>query len=225
MTAMSARPCLVLLVLLVPLGCGAPASAQQAGNRAEESDFRPHVEFTPFAGYRVGGKFDYDGLAATQTLNIQDDSSWGVDIGLYRDRASFYELLYSQQNARLDTHGTNLGRFQLRTEYAHLGGTLLFPDENWFVPYLSMTIGVTKFEPQDPQYASESDFSMSLGGGIRFPFNEHLAVVLGVRGYLTFVDASSQIFCVSNGGLVCQFHVSGNSFFQGEGQLGFAMTF
>jgi opacity protein-like surface antigen len=215
----------MLVLLIVPMGVIAPALAQDQRSNEDESDFRPRFEFTPFMGYRMGGKFDYDGLSATQTLNVRDDSSWGFDIGLYRDGASFYEALYSQQNGELETRGSNLGTFGLRTEYAHLGGTLLFPDENWFIPYLSMTAGVTKFDPRDNQYASESDFSMSLGGGVRFPFNEHLAVAFGVRGYLTFVDASSQIFCVSNGGAVCRFHISGNSFFQGEAQLGFVATF
>jgi hypothetical protein len=220
---MSARFCLALFATC--LGFAVPALAQEPADSRDQSDFRPHVEFTPFAGYRVGGKFDYDGLAATQTLDIKDASSWGIDIGLYRDRSSFYELLYSQQDAHLDTRGTNLGSFPLRTEYVHFGGTLLFPDENWFVPYLSMTIGATKFEPHDGRYSSESDFSMSLGGGLRLPVNNNFAVVLGVRGYLTFVDASSQIFCASNGGLGCLFRISGNSFFQAEAQAGFALTF
>jgi Outer membrane protein beta-barrel domain len=220
---MTARP--VFLLLATFLGCTAPVAAQEAADPAYTRDFVPHFEITPFAGYRVGGTFDYDGLTATQSLDIRDDSSWGVDVGLYRDNASFYEVLYSQQASSLDTRGTTLGRLQLRTEYAHFGGTLLFPEANWFVPYLSMTIGATKFDPEGDQYRSETDFSMSLGGGLRLPFNEHAAVVLGVRGYLTFVDANTQIFCVSNGGGACLFRISSNSFFQAEAQLGFALTF
>jgi hypothetical protein len=201
------------------------AAAQDEGSYVSDSDFRPHVEITPFVGYRSGGKFDYESTSGTRTLDIRDDSSWGVDVGLYRDFASFYELLYSQQDALLETRGTALGALQLRTEYAHFGGTLLFPQGNWLVPYLSMTIGATRFDPDSDQYRSETDFSMSLGGGLRMPFNEHAAVVLGVRGYLTFVDAKTQIFCVSNGGGTCLFRISGSSFFQAEAQLGFALTF
>jgi len=221
----STRMFLPLLVISSALLVPAIALAQGEGDSREERDFRPHFEFTPFAGYRVGGEFDYDGTAATQSLDIRDNSSWGVDVGLYRDYASFYEVLYSQQTSLLETRGTSLGRLQLGTEYAHFGGTLLFPQDNWFVPYLSMTIGATKFDPQGDQYRSETDFSLSLGGGLRLPFNEHAAVVLGVRGYLTFVDANTRIFCVSNGGGACLFSISGSSFFQAEAQLGFALTF
>ena len=213
--------CIRLVFFCAVLGIAAPALAQEDDS---SSDFRPRFEVTPFAGYRVGGRFDYDGVSTTQSLDVRDDSSWGVDVGLYRDNASYYELLYSQQTALLDTRGTFLGQLKLRTEYAHFGGALLFPQESWLVPWLSMTIGVTKFDPQG-DYASESDFSLSLGGGLRLPINEHMAVVMGVRGYLTFIQANTQIFCVSNGGSVCLFRISGNSFFQAEAQLGFALTF
>jgi len=207
---------LCLLLLLSPLVMAAPDS----------EEFTPHVELTPFAGYRVGGEFNYESAAgASQNLDVRDGSTWGIDIGLYRDRYSFYEFLYSQQNSQLETRGTTLDSFGLRTEYVHLGGTLLFPQENWLVPYLSMTAGVTKLDPEDAQYASESKFSMSLGGGLRLPLNEHFSLVLGVRGYVTFIDSSSQIFCVSAGGAACAFRISADTFFQAEGQLGFALTF
>ena len=55
----------------------APASAQEGSNAAGERDFAPRFEITPFVGYRVGGKFDYDGIAATQTLDVRDDSILG----------------------------------------------------------------------------------------------------------------------------------------------------
>jgi hypothetical protein len=213
-------------VLAVSLACLAgTAAAQDEGSYVRDGDFRPRLEVTPFAGYRTGGKFDYEVAGGSRALDIRDDSSWGIDVGLYRDSASFYELLYGQQDALLDTRGTALGALQLRTEYAHFGGTLLFPQGNWFVPYLSMTIGATKFDPQGDQYRSETDFSLSLGGGLRLPFNDHAAVVLGVRGYLTFVAANTQIFCASNGGATCLLRISGSSFFQAEAQMGFALTF
>jgi hypothetical protein len=204
----------------------APAFAQDAGDSGDEEEFRPRIEFMPFAGYRTGGSFDYEGgIAASQTLEIRDDSSWGLDIGLYRDRSSFYELLYSQQNAALDTRGTSLGSLQLRTEYLQVGGTLLFKDENWFVPFLSMTAGVTKFEPDGGSLTSETEFSFSLGGGLRLPVNEHFSVLIGVRGYVTFIDPSSVLFCAGAGSLNCAFRITGDTFFQAEGQLGLSVTF
>jgi hypothetical protein len=222
---MPQRACFAALAGLVLVVLAAPVLANEHGSSADE-DFLPHVEIMPFAGYRVGGSFYFDrGLATQHSLDLGDDAAWGVDVGLYRDRASFYELLYSQQDARIDTIGTTIGSLKLRTEYAHIGGTLLFPDQNWFVPYLSMTIGATKFDPHSASLVAETDFSMSLGGGLRLPINEHLAVSLGVRGYLTFIDPSSQIFCGGSGSLNCLFRISATSFYQFEGQVGFVMRF
>jgi len=214
----------LLACLGVLYGFAGTASARESDDSPDE-DYRPRVEVMPFAGYRVGGAFDYEDASVSQSLDVRDDSSWGIDLGLYRDRASFYELLYSQQNALLDTSGTSVGTVKLRTEYAHFGGTLLFPDQNWFVPYFSFTLGVTKFDPQADGLVSESDLSLSAGGGVRLPINKHLAVSLGARGYLTFIDSSSQIFCVSSGGAACLFRISASSFYQFEGQVGFVMTF
>jgi hypothetical protein len=222
---MNARVSLALHVFLgVLLGFPALAFSRESDDTRDE-DFRPRMEVMPFAGYRVGGSFEYEDTAVSQSLDVRDDSSWGIDLGLYRDRASFYELLYSQQNALLDTTGTTVGTVKLRTEYAHFGGTLLFPDQNWFVPYFSFTLGVTKFDPDVDGLVSESDWSLSAGGGVRLPINQHFAVLLGARGYLTFVDSSSQIFCVSSGGGACLFRITASSFYQFEGQVGFVMTF
>ena len=214
----------LLACLGVLSGFSGPMWARESDNSGDE-DYSPRMEIMPFAGYRVGGSFDYEDAATSQSVDVRDDSSWGIDLGLYRDRESFYELLYSQQNAPLDTSGTTLGPVKLRTEYAHFGGTLLFPDQNWFVPYFSFTLGVTKFDPDVDGLVSESDWSLSAGGGVRLPINKHFAVSLGARGYLTFIDSSSQIFCVSNGGGACLFRISASSFYQFEGQLGFVMTF
>ncbi|MEY2852875.1 MAG: hypothetical protein RL030_7, partial [Pseudomonadota bacterium] len=173
---------------------------------------------------------DFDaGEGDSSSFDVRDGSSFGIDLGIYRDAGSFYELLYGSQSSRLDTNGTTTEVLELRTDYYHLGGTLLFPQPNNLVAWLSMTAGVTRFSPsgnlQGEPLGPESDFSMSLGGGLRIPLNPHFSIVGGVRGYLTFIDPSSRIFCVSNGGATCVFQLSGSSYFQFEGLLGLALTF
>jgi hypothetical protein len=213
-----------LLVLAMPLTAA-------DGDRANGRDtFVPRFEVTPWGGYRFGGSFDYDEAEAGQgSLEVRDASSFGVDLGLYRDAVSFYELLYASQTARMDSGGVTAEDLRLRTEYYQLGGTLLFPQPNNLVAWLSMTAGVTRFAPsgtlQGEPLGPESDFSMSLGGGLRVPLNQHLAIVGGVRGYVTFIDPSSRIFCVSAGGATCVFQLSGSTYLQFEGLLGLAVTF
>jgi len=93
------------------------------------------------------------------------------------------------------------------------------------VPYLSMTIGATRFSA-DGGYGSKSRFSGSLGGGLRLPFSENVGATLGVRGYLTFVDSDTGFFCSSiDGEGSCLVTSSGSTLFQAEALLGVTFRF
>jgi len=188
----------------------------------------PRFEMTPFAGYRTGGQFDIEPTtegSVTESVDVGDDASFGIDLGLYRDERSFYEFLYSRQGASLDSKDPLLDNLDVRIEYYQFGGTVMFPDvSDNVLPYLSLTVGATRFSAD--HYDSDTKFSASLGGGLRVPFSEHVAAVAGLRGYLTFVDTNTEFFCVSNGGEGgCLLRSSGSTFFQAEAQLGLSMRF
>jgi hypothetical protein len=207
----------VLAIALLWLLAGAPA-AHADGVRAE---------FTPFIGYRMGGGFDAasaDGTVA-EGVDLVDGSSWGIDFGLYADDASFYELLYSTQTTGLDSKDPALAGVDVTTEYYQFGGTTFFAGEQWVIPYLSLTIGATRFSAGGG-YGSDTKFSGSLGGGLRLPFSDNFGATLGVRGYLTFVESDTDFFCVSNSGEGgCLLKSSGSTMFQAEAQLGFTVRF
>jgi hypothetical protein len=187
----------------------------------------PRFEVTPFVGYRFGGEFDVQGAdgEAERSIDLDDDTSFGLDIGLYRDNNSFYELLYSRQESGVDSSDAALRGLDVTTEYLHFGGTLLFDQDTWYRPYLSMTIGATRLDPSGG-YDDETKFSASLGGGFRFPINERIAATLGARAYVTFVGSDTELFCVSiDGASSCLFKSSGSTYFQAEAQLGLAVRF
>jgi hypothetical protein len=218
---MDAANRLKVAVLCAALLTGAAAPARADG---------PRFELTPFAGARVGGGFDAGDLGGTGTtaesVDLGSGAGFGIDLGLYRDAHSFYELLYSTQSAGLDSRDPALDGVDLRIDYLQFGGTLLFPqDDNVFVPYLSLTIGATFMQP-DGDFDSETKFSGSLGGGVRFPFNDNVALNLGVRGYLTLLESDTDLFCVSNSTQAgCLVRSSGSTFFQAEGLLGLSVRF
>ena len=208
---------LVPLVIATLAVSALPCAAQAAG---------PRFEVTPFAGYRMGGSFERPETASSpaRDVDLEDGSSWGVDLGLYRDPSSFYELLYSSQSTSMDSSDPTLSRVDVQTDYYHFGGTLLFADEEWMVPYLSLTAGATRFSADD--YDSETKFSVSLGGGLRLPFSDHVAATLGVRGYLTFINSDTNFLCVSGGEESgCLVRSSGTTYFQAEAQLGLTLRF
>ena len=192
---------------------------------AARADVR--AEITPFIGYRMSGSFDVelaDG-SGTESVDVEDSSAWGIDVGIYATPDAFYEFLYSTQTTNLDSRNAAVSGVDVTTEYFQFGGTAFFPAEQWPVPYLSLTIGATRYSA-DQGYGSDTKFSGSLGGGLRLPFNDNIAATLGVRGYLTLIESDTSIFCKSDSeGGGCLVRSSGSTFFQAEALLGLTVRF
>jgi hypothetical protein len=188
----------------------------------------PRFEVTPFVGGRIGGGFDVEDETTGEetSVDLDNGASFGLDLGLHAHPNGFYELLYSTQETSLDADDAAVDGVDVRVDYLHVGGTALFPQDSFYVPWLSFTIGATFLEPTSGNYDSETKFSASLGGGFRFPVAEHFQVVLGLRGYLTLINADTDLFCVSGPEEAsCLVRSSGSTFFQTEGQLGFSFMF
>lgn len=192
---------------------GAPPQAEDA----------PRYEVSAFGGYRIGGEFDTDDAEAG-SADLEDDGSWGVGLAIYRDPESFYEFFYSKQTTRMDRSDPVLGEVDVTTEYFQLGGTLLFDEHPAFRSYLSLTVGLARFKADG--YGAETEFSGSLGGGLRIPVADQVDVTLGLRAYWTLVDADTRFFCSSiDGEGTCLARTTGSSFFQGEATVGVNLRF
>lgn len=208
---------LSVLLTLVTVVTMAPASAEA-----------PRFEVTPFAGARVGGGFDVQDTTTGDENSVDLDSSgsFGVDLGLYAHARGFYELLYSSQKTSLDARDPALRGVDVRIDQLQIGGTAFFPQDQFFVPYVSLAIGAAFLQPQQGPYDSETKFSASLGAGLRFPVSDHVGVTLGLRGYLTVLQADTGLFCLSDAeGASCLLESSGDTFFQTEAQLGLSLAF
>jgi hypothetical protein len=185
----------------------------------------PRMEFTPLAGYRVGGEFRADGGAAG-TADLEDGGSWALDIGLYRDAQSFYEVLYSRRDAGLRTADETLRDLDVRVEYFHFGGTLMFPHARGYTGYFSLTAGLTRMDARTGGYDAERKPSASVGGGVRFPLTDALGATFGARGYITFVDSDRDLICISaDGQAECLLRASGRTHWEVEAQAGLTFRF
>ena len=187
---------------------------------------RPRFEIAPFGGYRIGGEFDLEDDQGLNLSNVdlESDVSWGLGLALYRDPDAYYELHFSRQATQVDDSDPALRDVDFTTEYYHFGRTLIFEFEPWMHPYLSVTLGLTRFDADD--FGSEYEFSGSLGLGVRIPVGERVSFLLGARGYGTLVDSDTEYLCASAGGeATCLVRSSGDVFFQGEAIFGVALAF
>jgi opacity protein-like surface antigen len=183
----------------------------------------PAFEITPFIGYRTGGELEV--ATSGEEVDFDDARTFALALNLRINEGSQYELFYSRQATQLEM-GFSLGNIEVDVEYLQLGGTLTVDDTQRFKPYIVGTLGATRFSPEPPEARDKTRFSFSLGGGLRLPFSERFSLRLEARGYLTFVDTDTSLFCASGSfGGVCQVRASGNTFIQYEALAGAAFAF
>ena len=185
----------------------------------------PRFEAGAFGAWRVGGEFTAGAdTPEERDVDLEEGGGWGFGLGWYRDPDGFYEFLYSRQATQLDRNDFGPGAPDVTVEYYHLGGTLLLGDDPRLRPFLSLTAGAARFKADG--YSAETELSMSLGTGLRLPVTERFMVDLGVRGYLTFIDQDTRLFCASiDGQGGCLLESSGSTVFQVEASAGVRWRF
>lgn len=208
------------LGLITGLGCLTATAAEPDSD--EEPQLPLKYSVMPFGGYRFGGRL---AVGDTNThVDIRSHLSYGAAFDVATDESTQYELFYSRQSTGIS--GTSPAPADTVIEYLHIGGTVRFTDWQKVQPYFLGTLGATRFSPDSPVGIDRVYFSLSFGGGVRVPLSGHLALRLEARGFATFFNTTTNVFCRSDqaGGL-CLLHGSGSTFFQGETLAGLAYTF
>ena len=177
-------------------------------------------ELTPFVSGVTGGQFET--LDGAEDVDVKSSAAYGItfDFGAPGfDRQ--YQLYYSQQGSELDVSSP----VDVDVAYLHVGGLLDFPRDS-YVPYIVGTLGATRFSASGADYDDETRFSLALGGGVKLPLGEHLALRFEGRAFLTFVESESEFFCASDGGnATCLIRASGNTVLQFQALAGVTFRF
>ncbi len=116
---------------------------------------------------------------------------------------------------------TSTSLFDLDIDYYHIGGTALM-GEGKLRPFVVGTLGVTYMAPKGEGLDSVTKFSLSLGGGAKIYFTDHIGLRLEGRWFGTFFDGSGQAFCSSG---QCLIKVQGDVFSQFVANAGIIIGF
>lgn len=181
-------------------------------------------EITPFGGYMFGGKFRfYEG-----ELKIQDAANYGgiIDIEVAPDTK--FEILWSQMqtSARFRPYYgydyISSDPFNLTVNYFQIGGVREVDNGN-VRPFGALTFGAAYFKPTTRSLPDHWQFAVTIGGGAKIWFSDHIGIRLqgrlmmpmyfaGVGGYfgtggsgLTVGASSSVIQGDFTGGLIFSF--------------------
>ena len=188
--------------------------------RADDQSF---LQIAAHGGYRVGGSFEDS--ASGDSLDLDDGAGLALALefrfGKGDDR--YLQLWYSRQSSSIND---GVADHDVDVEYLQLGGTVPIGDMEKAQGYFAMGLGATRLSALGAGAEDQTRFSGSLGLGIAIPASRRAAIRLEARGYLTFVDSDTSIFCRSdNGSGFCRIVASGSTIFQAEALAGFAVRF
>lgn len=166
------------------LVAAAPVAAQ--GYDAHRFELTPHV------GYRWGGEISGEDNAIFDTdLEVNDGESFGLTFDIPLSTNFQLELLAQRQDTELGfDEGLFGGSFDvadLAVDYYHVGLVAQTTD-NDVVPFFVISAGITRLDPDVPEADSEERFSMSLGGGVKIFFSDHVGLRLEGRGFFTVIE-------------------------------------
>jgi opacity protein-like surface antigen len=175
-------------------------------------------EITPFVGWRTSSSLEDADTGAT--IDLKETDSFGIILSMKKSRDTNYDFLFSRQSTELQSSTTPSDNESLRIDYYHLGGTVLY-DHDQLHPFVSGGLGATHISPANDNFSSETKFSLSIGGGLKFPLSQNIGLRLEARGYGTVVSSGGTILC--SGGCVAKF--TGSLFMQFEASAGLSIAF
>lgn len=149
-------------------------------------------ELTPMISYNWGGEISGENNTLFDTdLQLEDSQAYGLTFDIPLSSNIQLELLASQQQTEFTfDEGLFGGSFDVAdvdVSYYHVG--VLFQGGSGQVnPFFVASAGVTRLDPDVPGADSEDRFSLSLGGGVKVLFSEHVGLRLEGRGFFTVID-------------------------------------
>lgn len=210
----SLRSCMRALLGTTLLAAAGTAAAQQP------TEQYANWEFTPFYGYMFGGEFE-DPVTNTDR-DVNEDNNFGIFIDAAADQWRHYELIYSKQGTTID----GAPELDLDVEYLQIGGTVMFEDAETVIPYFGMTVGAARLSPEGPGLDNETKFAFSVGGGFKVPVTDHIGVRFDARAFVTLLDSSGNVFCVSDNGVgTCAIRAKSDTYLQYHAALGVIIGF
>ena len=172
-------------------------------------------QLTPFVGFQTGGNLD--DVSTGRTLDFDAGGVLGITVGRSLDHETRLEGTWSHQRSTLSGTGISLA-----VDHLHFAGVYEPEPKKRAGGFVLFSAGVSRLALDQPGLDPETRFSLSIGGGGRFPLGNHISLRLEARGWFIFTNSDGSAFC-SQGG--CQFRFSGDGILQVEISTGITFAF
>ena len=144
-----------------------------------------HIELSPLFSYQFGASYELNNF---EEIDVEDSSGYGLSLGIPISRHLQVELLYLHQSTDvelddgffppIDLGDTDIDTYQIGVLWQGASGQVK--------PFISVAAGVSELDIALDDISDETSFSLSIAGGVKLFFTEHL----GVRfdGRLLIID-------------------------------------
>lgn len=156
-------------------------------------------EVTPFFGYETSGSFPVQNSGTVD--RVRADSS--VSFGVFADRSMTdnfqFEFMWNRNPTSFSEHNfiddTYTKAFNSNIDQYSFGILYLFrPPEKKLRPYIAAGLGFTH-DSNSGVNGSETNFSYSVGGGVKYMVTRHLGVRGDIRFDPTYANTSPATYC------------------------------
>lgn len=185
-----------LLGGLICLAANTPAEAQYGSSRLEK------WEVTPFVGYETPGSFPLNSTSGTVTINdlrVNGATSFGTFIGYSIWSSMDFEFMwdrnltsYSEQPTPgapfMKAYNSTIDQYQFGPLFTILG------EEHKLRPYFAGGLGFTH-EFNSGGNPTRTDFSFSIGGGVKYALTRHLSFRGDARYMPTYANSGLATYC------------------------------
>lgn len=169
-------------------------------------------EIVPIVGYTLGG--DVREIGTGSQVDFDASGTFGLAVGRALGRETRVEGTWRHQPTDLEGRGLDL-------DHLHFTGVYEPRRTRKAAGYVLASLGLTRLDLDEPGAESETQLSVSAGGGARVSLGPRLSLRLEARGWAVFTSASTAVFC-SRG---CTYEFSGDGLFQFEVSAGLAFPF
>ena len=161
------------------------------------------LELVPMVGYQFNGSKDLAG-PRNDRLNFKNVALRGFSVGILNKEDAELEFSWTRaySAAAIQRSGGALpDRFDIRIDRLHLNALFMLTQSS-IQPFLLLGMGGTRYTPAN-ELSSTTRFSLALGGGVKWLWNDHIGLRVDARWTPSLVPAGTHFFCDPTGTQGC----------------------
>ena len=153
------------------------------------------VELIPTIGVRGGANLEAD-TSGVPPATANPSLSFGFEVDWFVRPDAWFLALVDHQTLEFtsDPNAFGTGGFDLAVDYLQFGGGY-GPAKGGVRPYVTASVGLTRYGASPGDVGSTIGASGSIGGGMKVPISKTIAFRLDLRGYATATDAAVSVTC------------------------------